>query len=98
MHSAIQGDCVSAAPTAGSHERRRARRGHQSGQHAGEERGAVAVALGKVVAHAGESAAHFEHAGEIEAHREQQIHQQSDEQRRLQLKAPAQLLRRRRAA
>ncbi len=66
-----------------------ARRRHQGGEHAGEKRGAITIALREIVAHAGETAAHFEHPGQIETDRQQQIHQQGDEQRRLQLKAPA---------
>ena len=61
-------------------------------KHAGEERGAIAVALSQGVADAREAAAHLEHARQVQSHGEQQIDHQGDEQRRLQLEAPADLL------
>ena len=91
MHSAIDRRLGERGADRERHVRRRARRRHQSRQHAGEKRGAVAVALGEAVADAGQPAADFEDAGQVQAYGQQQVHEQGDEQRRLQLEAPADL-------
>ncbi len=92
MQSATTGDWVSAAPTAAAMNGARARGRHQRGQDAGEERRPQAVALGQGITDARETSAHFEHARQVEPHGEQQINHEGDEQRRLQLEAPADLL------
>ena len=92
MHSALSGDCVSAAPTAA------AMNGAVQGVATSvvntpvKNDALIAVALRQSIADAGEAAAHFEHARQIQAHGEQQVNHQSDEQRRLQLETPADLL------
>ena len=76
----------------GGHERRGAGRGNQGRQNAGEKRRAIAVSLGQAIANPGQSAADFKYTREVQADRHQEIDHERDEQRRLQLKAPTDLL------
>ena len=75
-----------------AHERRRARRRRDGGERAGEERPREAGATGQRLARARPAAAEDDHARQAERHHEQHVGEQGDEDRRLELEAPADLL------